>query len=263
MSDEYKTIQYTVDDRVATIMINRAERRNALNNQVIDELTSALNSARVDGDVNVVVLTGAGERAFSAGGDLSPSGSMGGGMLGMHWDRGGFADLLLTFKKVGKPIVGRINGDALGGGFGLLLACDIAIASEKARVGCPEINVGLFPMMIMALIFRNVPRKFGVEMMLTGKKFGSDKAFEYGMVNAVVPADELDAAVDDMVNTLKSKSSAVMRLGLNAFHTMSDMSQEEALRYLHSCLTLNTMAEDAAEGVMAFIQKREPEWKGR
>ncbi|HIA04831.1 MAG TPA: enoyl-CoA hydratase/isomerase family protein, partial [Myxococcales bacterium] len=176
MSDEYKTIQYTVDDRVATIMINRAERRNALNNQVIDELTSALDSARVDGDVNVVVLTGAGERAFSAGGDLSPSGSMGGGMLGMHWDRGGFADLLLTFKKVGKPIVGRINGDALGGGLGLLLACDIAIASENARVGCPEINVGLFPMMIMALIFRNVPRKFGVEMMLTGKKFGSDKA---------------------------------------------------------------------------------------
>ncbi|HIA02157.1 MAG TPA: hypothetical protein EYN66_09635, partial [Myxococcales bacterium] len=98
---------------------------------------------------------------------------------------------------------------------------------------------------------------------LTGKKFGSDKALEYGMVNSVVPADELDAAVDDMVNTLKSKSPAIMRLGLNAFHTMSDMSQEEALRYLHGCLTLNTMAEDAAEGVMAFIQKREPEWKGR
>jgi enoyl-CoA hydratase/carnithine racemase len=263
MSDDYKTIQYEVADRVATITINRVERRNALNNQVIEELTSALDKARTSDDVNVLVLTGAGERAFSAGGDLSPGGGMGGGLLAMHWDRGGFADLLLAFRRVGKPIVGRINGDALGGGFGLLLACDIAIASDKARVGCPEINLGLFPMMIMALIFRNVPRKIGVEMMLTGKKWGADKALEHGMVNAVVPADELDAAVTEMVDTLKSKSPAIMRLGLNAFHTMSDMPLEEALRYLHGCLTLNTMAEDAAEGVMAFIQKREAQWKGR
>ena len=123
--------------------------------------------------------------------------------------------------------------------------------------------MGLFPMMIMALIFRNVPRKLGVEMMLTGRKLSAAEALAGGMVNTVVPADELDARVAELTDTLKSKSPAILRLGLEAFHNMSDMSLEEALRYLHSCLTLNTVAEDSAEGVMAFIQKRKPEWKGR
>lgn len=254
----------TVADGIATVTIDRAERRNALNSAVLGELREAFAAAKADDDVRVVVLTGAGDRAFSAGGDLAPGGAMGsGGPLGMHWDRSAFADALLDMRDLGKPIVARVNGTALGGGFGLLLACDIAIARDDAKLGCPEINVGLFPMMIMALIFRNVPRKIGVEMMLTGRKLVGDEAVRAGILNRAVPAEQLDEAVAELAQSLASKSPAILRLGLNAFHTMGDMSYEEALRYLHSCLTINTLAADAAEGIMAFLQKRKPDWKGR
>jgi len=256
-------VTYTVNEAVATVMIDRAERRNALNSAVLAELRAALASAAADDAVRVVVLTGAGDRAFSAGGDLAPGGAMGGGLLHMHWDRKAFVDTLLAMRDLGKPFVARVNGTALGGGFGLLLACDIAIARDDAKIGCPEINIGLFPMMIMALIFRNVPRKLGVEMMLTGRKLIGEEAVRAGILNAAVPADELDARVDEMVQRLASKSPAILKLGLSAFHTQNDMSYEDGLRYLHGCLTLNTLAEDAAEGVMAFLQKRDPQWKGR
>ncbi len=256
-------VRYETEAGVAAVTIDRAERRNALNSAVLAELRAAFASAKADDDVRVIVLTGAGDRAFSAGGDLAPGGAMGGGLLKMHWDRAEFVDTLLAMRDLGKPIVARVNGTALGGGFGLLLASDIAIARDDAKIGCPEINIGLFPMMIMALIFRNVPRKLGVEMMLTGRKLKGPEAVQAGILNRAVPADELDAAVDEMVQRLASKSPAILKLGLSAFHTMGDMSYEEALKYLHSCLTLNTLAEDAAEGVMAFLQKREPKWKGR
>jgi len=252
----------TVEDGVATLTINRVERRNALNDAVVEGLRDGLAKAKADDNVRVVVLTGAGDRAFCAGGDLSPS-AAGKGLLHMHANRGQFADLLLDMRRLGKPIVGRINGYALGGGFGLLLACDIVVCREDVKVGCPEINVGLFPMMIMALIVRNAPRKLAVEMMLTGRKLEATEAKLAGLVSTVAPADQFDAAVQEVVASLSSKSPAILRLGLEAFHTMSDMHFEEALRYLQSCLTINTMAEDAAEGVMAFIQKRAPEWKGR
>lgn len=257
------TVRYEVTDGIATVTIDREQRRNALNDKVLKELQAALLRARDDTEARVVVLTGAGEKAFSAGGDLSPGGSMANGALAMHWARGSFVDTILAFQKVGKPIVGRINGDALGGGFGLLLACDIAIARDDARIGCPEIQVGLFPMMIMALIFRNVPRKLGVELMLTGRRLRGQAAVQAGILNAAVPAAELDERVDEMARSLAAKSPAVLRLGLEAFHTMSDMTLEQGLRYLHGCLSMNTMTEDAAEGVMAWLQKREPQWKGR
>jgi enoyl-CoA hydratase/carnithine racemase len=256
-------VRYEVSDRVGTITIDRAERRNALNTDVLAELRANLARARDDDDVHVIVLTGAGDRAFSAGGDLAPGKSLGGGPLKMHWDRAEFVETLLDFRRVHKPIVGRINGDALGGGFGLLLACDIVIAREDARLGCPEINVGLFPMMIMALIFRNVPQKLGMEMILTGRKIRAHEAVPYGFLNAVVPVEELDATVSEMCQQLASKSPAVLKLGLEAYYTMADMDLEHALRYLQGCLTVNTLSADAAEGIMAFLQKREPNWKGR
>ena len=255
-------VSYAVEGAVATVTIDRPARRNALNSSVLRELVTTLRRAADDADVSVIVLTGAGDRAFSAGGDLAPGGTAR-GQLGMHWDRGAFAEALLTFRQLGKPVIARVNGDALGGGFGLMLACDLVVAREDARLGCPEINVGLFPMMIMALIFRNVPRKLGMELMLTGAKVTAKELAHSGCLNRVVPADKLDETVAELAGQLASKSPAVMRLGLEAFHTMSDMSTEDAIRYLQSCLTINTFAEDAAEGVMAFLQKRKPEWKGR
>ncbi len=261
-TEKDEAVLVTVEDGVATLKINRETRRNALNDAVVSGLRDGLAQAKADDSVRVIVLTGAGERAFCAGGDLSPS-AAGGGLLNMHANRGEFAELLLDMRRVGKPIVGRINGYALGGGFGLLLACDIVVCRDDVKMGCPEINVGLFPMMIMALIVRNAPRKLAVEMMLTGRKLMAAEGKEAGFVSVLAPADSFDSVVDDMVQSLASKSPAILRLGLEAFHSMSDMHFEEALRYLQSCLTINTLAEDAAEGVMAFIQKREPQWKGR
>ena len=255
-------VRLEVEGAVATITIDRPQRRNALNEAVLGELLAAFEVAKRDPAVRAVVLTGAGDKAFCAGGDLAPGGG-GGGPLGMHWSRGAFADLLLAMRKVGKPIVGRVAGDALGGGFGLLLACDLVVVREDARLGCPEIDVGLFPMMIMALITRHVPRKMAVEMMLTGRKITGREAEALYLVNRCVPSSEVDGAVAELVSSLTSKSPAVLRLGLEAFHAMGDMGFEEALRFLHQSLTINTMAEDAAEGIMAFIQKRPAEWKGR
>ncbi len=250
-------------DGIRTITIDRENRRNALNSAVLDGLKAAFAEAKADPEVRVVVLTGAGDRAFSAGGDLAPGGAMGGGALAMHWDRAGFVETLLAMRDLGKPIVGRINGHALGGGFGLLLACDIAIGRDDAKLGCPEIDVGLFPMMIMALIFRNVPRKVGMELILTGRKLLGAEAVQHGILNRAVPADELDGAVAEMAGNLASKSAAILKLGLSAFHSMSDLGYEDALRHLHTQLTINTLAVDAGEGIMAFLQKRAPQWKDK
>ena len=257
-------VRYEVDGAVATITIDRPKRRNALNELVLGQLIAAFQTAKSDDAVRVVVLTGAGDRAFSAGGDLAPGGAMGGGgVLAMHWGRGRFADALLAIRGLGKPVVARVNGAALGGGFGLLLACDLAVAADDVKIGCPEINVGLFPMMIMALIFRNVPRKLGVEMMLTGRRLTGQAAVDAGILNYAVPRAELDARVAELVGSLATKSPAILRLGLESFHAMSDMTMEQALSYLQSQLTLNTLTEDAAVGVMAFLQEKTPDWKGR
>jgi enoyl-CoA hydratase len=255
-------VRLDVAGAVATITIDRPQRRNALNESVLGELAEALESARLDPAVRVIVLTGAGDKAFSAGGDLAPSGG-GTGPLAMHHRRGAFADLLLSFRRLGKPTIARINGDALGGGFGLMLACDLVVARDDARLGCPEIDVGLFPMMITALIHRSLPRKLALELMLTGRKLTGKDAAELHLANRAVPAAELDAAVAELAASLVSKSPAILRLGLEAYYATADMGFEEALRFLHQSLTINTFSEDAAEGVMAFIQKRAPDWKGR
>ena len=254
------SVRYDLDGAVARITVDRPERRNALDGATLTALREALAQAGADPAVRVVTITGAGERAFSAGGDLAPAGA---GFLAMHEGRGAFAETLLAVQRLGKPTVARINGDALGGGLGLAMACDLAVAREDARLGCPEIDLGLFPMMIMALLFRHVSRKVGLEMILTGRRLTGAEAAEAGLVNRAVPAAALDETVAELTERLAGKSPAVLRLGLGAFHTMSDMPYEDALRYLHGCLTVNTLTEDAAEGVMAFLQKRQPVWKGR
>ncbi|NUN12464.1 MAG: enoyl-CoA hydratase/isomerase family protein [Myxococcales bacterium] len=245
---------------VLTLTINRPDRRNALSDEVVGALKAAVESARVDPTVRVIVITGSGDRAFCAGGDLSPGS---GGLLQRHDQRGGFVELLQALWRVGKPTVARVNGHALGGGFGLVLACDLAVATDSAVLGTPEIDVGLFPMMIMALIHRSLPPKRTLEMMLMGRRIGAAQAYDWGLVNAVVPASELDTQVAEITTRLCSVSPAILRLGLESYHTMADMHQDEALRFLQSQLTINTLCDDAAEGVGAFLAKRPPEWKGR
>ncbi|MFN7950463.1 MAG: enoyl-CoA hydratase-related protein [bacterium] len=259
----YRTIRYETADQVATITLNRPESRNAISPLMINEIIHALECARADDEVRVIVITGAG-KGFSAGGDL---GMMGGG--GNDGDgetveiKHGFPALNLAFARNSKPTIAKVNGHAMAGGLGLMVACDFAIASDKAEFATPEINVGLFPMMIMANIFRNVPRKRGLELVLLGERIDAREAERIGLITRAVPAAELDTAVDALAAKLKAKSPAILRLGLEAFYAQQDMALEEALPYLEQMLGRCFETEDFREGVAAFLEKRPPRWKGK
>lgn len=254
-------LRYEVDAGIARVTIDDPERRNPLSNETMAQLAEALASACRDHDVRVIVLTGAGDRAFSAGGDLA--GGFVDSPVADHVRRGSLADLLRSMRRCPKPIVARVNGHALGGGFGLVAGCDIAVAADHALLGTPEIDVGLWPMMISAVLEPLVPQRALLEMMLLGSRFPAARAAELGIVNRVVPGDELDAAVDEVVEQLLAKSPSALALGKQAFYAITDMDFDSALDHLHNGLTAIAMTEDAVEGVAAFIQKRPAEWKGR
>jgi enoyl-CoA hydratase/carnithine racemase len=261
----YSEILYEVSGAIARITLNRPEKRNPLGPTTIGELLHALDAAKNDGNVRAIVLTGAG-KVFSAGGDLS---SMGGGGTPLKSEGGDttrpgtFVDLNLAMTRVGKPTIAMVNGHALAGGLGLVVACDFALVADDAQLGTPEINVGLWPMMIMATIFRNVPRKRGLELICTGDKISAAQAAELGLVTRAVPRAELEAEVAKLADKLAGKSPAVMKLGLEAFYATQDMALEPALRHLEGQLMAVLATEDAREGLMAFLEKRTPNWKGR
>ncbi len=254
-------LHYDAEGGRATITIDDPERMNPLANETMVELVAAVHRAARDPEVGVVVITGAGDRAFSAGGDLS------GGFVDSpildHAARGALADLFRALRRCRKPTVARVNGHALGGGFGLAAACDITIAVDTATLGTPEINVGLWPMMISAVLMPLVSRKALLEMMLTGRRIRADEAEELGVVNRVVPAAGLDAAVDEVVDALLAQSPAALALGKDAFYAIVDLDFDTALDHLHTGLTAIAMTEDAVEGVTAFGEKRTPNWRGR
>ncbi|MCZ7586059.1 MAG: enoyl-CoA hydratase-related protein [Deltaproteobacteria bacterium] len=246
---------------VGRLVINRPEARNTLSAEVIAGLRDGLDTLEADPDVRVIVLTGAGDKAFCAGADLRVDPSQ--GLLAMHDGRGDYANLLRRFLRCGKVIVARVNGHALGGGLGLACACDIVVAADGATFGTPEIRVGLYPMMIMALLVRHVPRKKLAEMMLAGRRFPAVEAVELGLANYAVPAAELDAKVSEITGEIAAKSLAVLRLGKQAFAAMQDMSIDQALSHLQTMLSINATTEDAMEGVLAFMEKRDPRWKDK
>ena len=248
---------------VAWITINRPDARNALNPQVMRELTKAVNNARDNDTIRSIVITGAGEKAFSAGGDLGGGGGMQAGAIAQHFDRTQLSHLFLAMRDSGKPVIARLNGHALGGGFGLALACDLIVAADHAELGTPEINIGLWPYIITAVIQRNLPQKVALEMMMLGKRIPADEARRWGIVNRVAPAGELDNAVNELLGELADKSPVILRLGKDSFYRAQDLDFASALSYLESQLTIGLTAEDALEGIQAFIQKRPPDWKGR
>jgi enoyl-CoA hydratase len=256
-------VLYEVRDRSVRITINRPNQRNALNDQVVEGLLAGLEGAAAEADARCVVLTGAGDRAFCAGGDLTSTMSPDEGRVRQHERRGRIGELLVALARHPMPVVARVNGVALAGGFGLMLGCDLAVAADDVEVGTPEVDLGLWPFMISAVIRRNVPRKVAVEMMLTGRRVAADEAKAWGMVNRVVPRAELDEVVNRLVEELCSKSPLVLRVGKESFHRSEDMGFEESQAYLNAMLTVALQSEDVVEGVSAFLQKRKPEWKGR
>jgi enoyl-CoA hydratase/carnithine racemase len=251
---------YQVADQVATITINREAHRNAISPEAISLFHDCLDKAAQDDSVRVVCITGAGQKAFCSGADLA-------GGLGADADSQAlierYARLVSRLAAYPKPTVARVNGYCLAGGMGFMLGCDIVIATAAAKFGTPEVNVGLFPMMIGALIFRNVPRKKALEMILLGEKLTADQALDMGLVTRVVPDADFDAAVQDVLLALAAKSPIGMRLGKAAFAAVEQMPLEEAVLYLGGQLAKVAATEDAREGIIAFLEKRAPQFKGK
>jgi enoyl-CoA hydratase/carnithine racemase len=255
MSEE---LLYEVRQRVAWLTINREEKRNSINLRVIELFNKHLDAAEADENVRVVCITGAGTKAFCSGADMG-----GGGESSVSIPSQDYADLLKRLSGFPKPTVARINGHCLAGGTGFMLACDIVVAADTAKFGTPEVNVGLWPMMIGALIFRNVLTKKAMEMILLGKRLSAQQALEMGLITRAVAPDKLDDEVDGILENLCKKSPIGMKIGKRAFYRMREMPFEEALDYLAEQLKAVSQTQDAKEGITAFLEKREPEFRGR
>jgi enoyl-CoA hydratase/carnithine racemase len=256
-------VLYTLDERgVATITLNDPETRNALSAELLEGLIEGFERARDEEDARCVVLASSHERTFSSGANL---GGFAAEMALVHKHFAGerFVALFRLIGALGKPTICAARGHVLAGALGIALACDLIVAAETASFGTPEINIGAFPFMIMALIYRNVPRKKANELLLLGERWSAAQALEAGIVNRVVPDGELQRTVDDWAGKLAGKSPVIMRLGKEAMRRQLDMPVDDALDYLRAQLTLAQSTEDIAEGVGAFFEKREPVWKGR
>jgi enoyl-CoA hydratase/carnithine racemase len=256
----YEAITVSNEGSVATVTLNRPERRNAIGPMMTNELLWALEDTTLDPEVRCIVLTGAG-KTFCAGGDFADL-SGGASQAGLP-TKGDFKDLLLAMWHTTKPIVARVNGHAMGGGLGLVAASTFAIASMDAKLGTPEIDVGLFPFMIYAVLERVMTRRRVVEMMLFGQRLTAQEAAQVGLINAAVSVDELDEAVARYTAQVASKSASTIRLGLEALRDVDGLSFREKLPLLSERLSTCLGTDDAREGLTAFLTKREPNWTGR
>lgn len=257
MSDELFVKQ---TNGVLYLTINREARRNALSPSLLAHIREQLITAENDDNVRVVCLTGAGEKAFSSGADLLAK--LSGDITPLESSLA-YANLLQQLQSFPKPLVARVNGHAMGGGLGLVLACDIAIAREGAKFGTPEVKVGLFPFMISPLILKHMPRKRATKMMLCGERIGAEEALEYGFLNEVVPMEKLDEAVEQCLEQLLLAAPVAQRLGKQAMLETANMPFHEAVEILAQHLSTALQSQDAAEGIMAFMEKRKPEWSGK
>ncbi len=259
----YDTLLYDVaESGVATIALNQPDTRNALSNELLTDLLAALEQARDDDAVRCVVLTSTHEKVFSSGGNLAGFAAD----VPLIHKYGGIEQFPRLFELIGllgKPTICAANGHVLAGALGLALACDLIVARDDVRFGTPEINVGVFPFMIMALIYRNIGRKKTNELLLLGEQISAQEAERIGIVNRVASAEEFDGVVTEWAEKLAKKSPVLMKLGKDAMFRQQDMAFAESLQYLRGLLAMAFSTDDIQEGVKAFFEKRDPVWTGR
>src|SRR5712672_4234848 len=243
------------------ITINRPEKRNALNAGVIAGIAKGYRAAHDDSDVRVIVLTGAGDKAFCAGADLQNSGAA--FAVDFAKPNVDYADLLRLSQNATKPSIARVGGVCMAGGMGLLCMTDMAVAADHVSFGLPEVKVGVFPMQVMSLLQSMVPPRVINEWALTGEPFDAKTAQAAGLLNYVVPAAELDAKLEWLISRIVDKSPTAIRRGKYAMRAIASMSFDQAIAYTESQIALTAMTEDAKEGLQAFAEKRKPAWKGK
>jgi enoyl-CoA hydratase len=258
----YEKLRYDVADGVATIALDHPETRNALSDAMLEELLAAFAAARADDGVRCVVLASTHEKVFSSGGDLDGF-TADVALVQRHAANDRFPRLFELMGRLGKPIVCAAGGHVLAGGLGLALACDLIVASERATFGTPEINIGLFPFMIAALIGRNIGRKKMNELLLLGGRVDAREAHAIGIVNRVVAPGDLDGAVAEWAQALAAKSPLIVKLGKDSLYAQQDMAFGEALEFQRAQLAIALSTQDVREGVAAFMERREPTWSGR
>ena len=242
------------------ITINRPDKRNAINTDVVAGIAAGYEQAHADNEVRVIVLTGAGDKAFCAGGDLNPGAAF---VFDFSQPTGAYADLLRRSQSATKPTIARVNGVRMAGGMGLLCMADMAVAADHAIFGLPEVKIGVFPMQVLSLLQRIAPPRIVREWCLTGEPFDAREAREAGLVNHVVPASELDAKTAWLIARLADKSPSAIRRGKYALSAIADMSFAQAIAFTESQIALTALTEDAREGLASFVGKRKPNWTGR
>lgn len=250
----------SLSERVLTLTIDRPDRRNALNDAVLDGMLGALTSPPPE--ARVILVRSAGDRVFCAGADLAVMSNDATG-LEQHNARGGLRRVVDAMRACPLPVVARVQGICLAGGVGLIMGADLVVAAERASFGLPEVDRGLWPFMVSALLARHVSPKVAMDLMLTGRRFGAAEAREIGLISRVVPDDELDSQVDALVAELAAKAPVAVRMGKAAFWAAAETPLAHALEAMQAQLSLLTQTADAAEGLAAFFEKREPRWTGR
>jgi methylglutaconyl-CoA hydratase len=239
------------------ITINRPEKRNALNKEVIAGICAGYAQAHADADIRVIVLTGAGDKAFCAGADLQPGKGFAFDLSKPNLD---YADMLRTAYHATLPSIARINGVCMAGGMGLLCMTDLAVAAEHVQFGLPEVKVGVFPMQVLSLLQHLAPRRLVREWCISGEPFSAAEAKEAGLLNHVVPAAKLDAKIEWLIQRIGDKSPTAIRRGKYAMRAIASMSFDEAVSHMEGQIALLTMTDDAQEGLAAFNEKRKPNW---
>jgi methylglutaconyl-CoA hydratase len=254
-------ILYEKQDYIGRITLNRPEKHNALNRPAMADLVRLVSETKTDPSIRVVVVTGAGEKAFCSGADLNDFPQA--GVLEKRDQNEAYRQLCQSFLEVGKPVIGVVNGMALAGGAGLTLLFDLVLASDRSTFGFPEIRAGVFPMMVMGSLFRVVAKRHALDLVMTGRIISAVEALQMGLITRIVPHERLHVEADALASMLAGFSPSALQLGKQAFVSASGMSYEQALQYLKEMSTIVLQTEDASTGVKAFLTKSKPHWKGR